>query len=60
VEDNGELRLIGIHSSRRAAYSQLSDGVSINSFIAQLDDAIAGQAPSSGAITAVRGGNFHF
>jgi len=41
VADDGELRLIGIHSSSRGANSQSRDGVSINGFLAQLIGAIA-------------------
>jgi protease YdgD len=41
VEDDGELKLIGIHSSSRNVYSQSKDGVSINSFYAQLNGAVA-------------------
>jgi V8-like Glu-specific endopeptidase len=40
VQEDGQLRLIGIHSSSRA-YSQARNGVSINSFVAQLDAAVA-------------------
>ena len=40
VEEDGELTLIGIHSSSRKTYSQAKDGVSINCFHAQLNGAI--------------------
>jgi protease YdgD len=40
VEENGDLKLIGIHNSRRI-YSQTSNGASINGFLVQLNDAVA-------------------
>jgi protease YdgD len=40
VEEQGELRIIGIHSSRRT-HSRARNGVSVNTFLAQLNSAVA-------------------
>lgn len=45
VEEGGKLRLIGIHSSTRSLDSRSSNGVSINGFLAQINDAMARFGP---------------
>ena len=45
VEEDGQLRLIGIHSSTQLINSHYSNEVSINGFLAQITDAMARFAP---------------